>query len=88
MAGYALCKYVLANENAGVGGSTPFLATIILKHLPTSHIVLPVHFQSAPAIGSPVGLPFVLDSEELSSECLASQSALSPLSLRFGLPRD
>jgi hypothetical protein len=34
-------------EKAGVGGSTPSLATIILNNLAESLLALPVRFQSA-----------------------------------------
>jgi hypothetical protein len=34
-------------EKAGVGGSTPSLATIILKNLAESRLTLPVRSQSA-----------------------------------------
>ncbi len=45
-----LCRVKLLNnpEKAGVGGSTPSLATIILKNLAESGLALPVRSQSAP----------------------------------------
>jgi len=42
----------LIAEKADVGGSTPSLATIIIKNLAESRLALPVRFQSAPVRGA------------------------------------
>jgi hypothetical protein len=70
---------VASPEKAGVGGSTPSLATNILKSLPTSRLVLPVRFQSALVIRSRVGCCSYLIAKNLAQPVWF----LSPLSIRF-----
>src|SRR5882762_8520262 len=78
-----LCIVKLLNnpEKAGVGGSTPSLATIIPKHLAESCLALPVRSQSAIFRRDPVRLLATMMVKDLSANCLS----LSPLSVRFCL---
>ena len=62
-------------EKAGVGGSTPSLATIIPKNLVESRLALPVRYFSARS-GS---VPGYDDREGLNLEVPLAQSAFSPL---------
>ena len=71
-------------EKAGVGGSTPSLATIILKNLAESRLTLPVRSQSALFRRDPVRFPAAMMVKDLTSSGLS----LSPLSVRFSLQRD
>ena len=68
---------VRSPEMAGVGGSTPSLATIILKNLDDSPRDPSVRSQSA---GTRVKrlMPYVYDLEEAILICIPTQSALSP----------
>jgi hypothetical protein len=70
-------------EKAGVGGSTPSLATIILKNLAESRLALPVRSQSAVFRRDPVRFQATMMVKDLKSKCLS----LSPLSVRFCLRR-
>jgi hypothetical protein len=70
-------------EKAGVGGSTPSLATIILKNLDESRLALPVRFQSAIFRQDPVRFLATMMVKDLDSNC----PSLSPLSVRFCLRR-
>jgi len=70
-----------ASEKAGVGGSTPSLATIIPKNLAESRLALPVRSQSAIFRRDPVRFLATMMGKDLTSNCLS----LSPLSVRFCL---
>ena len=70
-------------EKAGVGGSTPSLATIILKNLAESRLALPVRSQSAIFRRDPVRFLATMMVKHLNSNCLS----LSPLSVRYCLRR-
>ena len=70
-------------EKAGVGGSTPSLATIIPKDLAESRLALPVRSQSAIFRREPVRFLVTMMAKDLTSNCLS----LSPLSVRFCLRR-
>ena len=70
-------------EKAGVGGSTPSLATIILKNLAESRLAFPVRSQSAVFRRDPVRFPATMMAKDLNSNCLS----LSPLSVRSRLRR-
>ena len=70
-------------EKAGVGGSTPSLATIILKNLAESRLALPVRSQSAVIWPDPVRFLATVMVKDLKSDYLS----LSPLSVRFRLRR-
>ena len=70
-------------EKAGVGGSTPSLATIIPKQLAESRLAFPVRSQSAIFRRDPVRFLATMMVKDLSSNCLS----LSPLSVRFCLRR-
>ena len=69
---------VVRAEKAGVGGSTPSLATIILKNLAESRLAFPVRSQSAIFRDDPVRFLITMMLKDLDSHCLA-QSAFSPL---------
>jgi hypothetical protein len=79
--GFRLKEY--SPEKAGVGGSTPSLATIILKNLAESRLTLPVRSQSAVFWRNPVQFLATMMVKDLSSNWLS----LSPLSVRFCLQR-
>ena len=68
-------------EKAGVGGSTPSLATIIPKNIAESRLALPVRSQSAIFRRDPVRFLAAMMVNDLNSNCLS----LSPLSVRFCL---
>ena len=70
-------------EKAGVGGSTPSLATIILKDLAKDYVFLPVRSQSVFAEGDETGRC----TQMISSNLVRTLFFLSPLSVRFGLSR-
>ena len=70
-------------EKAGVGGSTPSLATIILNNLAESRLTLPVRSQSAVFWRDPVRFLDAMMVKDLNSHC----RSLSPLSVRFCLRR-
>ena len=70
---------VRSPEKAGVGGSTPSLATIILKNLAESRLTLPVRSQSAIFRRDPVRFPAAMMVKDLTSSGLS----LSPLSVRI-----
>ena len=70
-------------EKAGVGGSTPSLATIIPKQLMESRLALPVRSQSAIGRRDPVRSLATMMVKDLNSNCLS----FSPLSVRFCLRR-
>jgi hypothetical protein len=65
-------------EKAGVGGSTPSLATIIPKNLDESPCASPVRSQSASRTWYKETNAYVHVLEELISNCLPIQSAVSP----------
>ena len=69
----------MSSEKAGVGGSTPSLATIILKRLAESRLALPVRSQSAVFRRDPVRFLATMMAKDLNSNCLS----LSPLSVRY-----
>ena len=66
-------------EKAGVGGSTPSLATIILNNLAQSQVELLVSSRSAVATGSRVDSPATMIVKNLAQRAF-SQSAFSPRS--------
>ena len=70
-------------EKAGVGGSTPSLATIIPKNLAESRLALPVRSQPAVFRRDLVRFLATMMAKDLNSHCLP----LSPLSVRFCLRR-
>jgi len=67
------------SEKAGVGGSTPSLATTSSKNLADSHLAFPVRFQSAYFSARSGSVPAYDDGEELKIELPLAQSAFSPL---------
>jgi hypothetical protein len=66
-------------EKAGVGGSTPSLATIISKQLAESRLAFPVRLQSPIFRADPVRFLATMILKDLNSNCLL----LSPLSVRI-----
>jgi hypothetical protein len=66
-------------EKAGVGGSTPSLATMFSKNLAESGLALPVRSQSAVFPRDPFRFLATMMVKDLNSKYLSSQSALSPL---------
>jgi hypothetical protein len=74
---------VRSPEKAGVGGSTPSLATIIPKDLAHIEPDLPVRSQSAIFRRDPVWFLAPMTVKDLNSNRLS----LSPLSVRFCLQR-
>ena len=68
-----------AAEKAGVGGSTPSLATIIIKDLAESRLALPVRSQSAIFRRDPVRFLATVMMKNLKIELPLAQSAFSPL---------
>ena|SRR6266576_717131 len=76
-------KLVVRTEKAGVGGSTPSLATTFQKNLAESRLAFPVRSQSAIFRRDPVRFLATMMVKDLSANCLS----LSPLSVRFCLRR-
>jgi hypothetical protein len=70
-------------EKAGVGGSTPSLATIIPKNLSEARLAFPVRSQSAIFRRNRVRFLATMMAKDLNSNCLS----LNPLSVRFCLRR-
>jgi len=70
-------------EKAGGGGSTPSLATVILKNLAESGLALPARSQSAIFRRDPVRFLATMMVKDLNSNC----PSLSPLSVPFCLRR-
>ena len=68
----------MLTEKAGVGGSTPSLATIILKNLRDPRHGIPVRSQSASRRWRKEIDAYVHVLEELTLNCLPIQSAVSP----------
>ena len=70
---------VRSPEKAGLGGSTPSLATIILNNLAESRLALPVRSQSAVFLARSGLIPGHDDGEGLKLALPLAQSAFSPL---------
>ena len=72
-------------EKAGVGGSTPSLATIILKNLAESRLAFPVRSQSAVFRRDPVRFPATMMAKDLNSNCLSLSPLLSAAWLKIAV---